>query len=82
MNDSFDNATTDKQQWARLTRRESVDGCSTCDDIKASGGFGPPHDASYGCESNRNEHCSCSCCFIALFCFLLYAFSAMPGLFA
>lgn len=43
--------------------RKYVDGCKTCEDIKAHDGFGPSHDASYGCESGWYEHCSCDTCF-------------------
>ena len=43
--------------------RKYVDGCSTCDGIKARGGFGPYHDAGSGCESGFYSHCSCDSCF-------------------
>lgn len=44
-------------------QREYVEGCATCDHIKASGGFGPNHDASRGCESGKHNHCTCDFCF-------------------
>jgi len=37
--------------------------CPTCVEIKASGGFGPRHDASPRCESGKYPHCTCDTCF-------------------
>ena len=46
-----------------LNRRQYVEDCTTCDDIRLSDGFGPYHDASERCESSYYEHCSCDRCF-------------------
>lgn len=43
--------------------RKYVDGCKSCESIKARNGFGPDHDASEGCESGWYKHCSCDVCF-------------------
>jgi hypothetical protein len=40
-----------------------VDGCQTCERVKANGGFGPRHVASKRCESGGYPHCSCDTCF-------------------
>ena len=37
--------------------------CSTCEQIKAEGGFGPRHNASRRCESGGYNHCTCDICF-------------------
>ena len=37
--------------------------CSTCDEIKTSGGFGPRHEASPNCQSGKHSHCTCDTCF-------------------
>jgi hypothetical protein len=42
----------------RHPRSVPVDGCPGCER-----GFGPPHEASPGCESGRRAHCSCDVCF-------------------
>jgi len=48
---------------SQTDRRKYVDGCSTCDVIKARDrGFGPAHDASERCKSGYHEHCSCGSC--------------------
>ena len=44
--------------------RRFVEGCSTCEGIKAHPSqFGPSHDASYGCQSGWYTHCTCDTCF-------------------
>lgn len=50
---------TPEPKPVRIERRRYVEGCSTCEHIKANGGFGPDHDASYGCQSGKYDHCSC-----------------------
>jgi len=42
---------------------DDAERCPTCIDIKANGGFGPPHKASDRCESGKYAHCSCDTCF-------------------
>ena len=44
-------------------RQEEIANCKYCQEIKASGGFGPPHFASPNCQSGRRNHCSCDTCF-------------------
>jgi len=46
-----------------------VEGCPTCERVKAAGGFGPSHWGSPGCQSGslaaggKNTHCTCDGCF-------------------
>ena len=48
-----------RKRQSEMDRRRFVEGCSTCENIKKSGGFGPYHDASPRCRSGFYEHCSC-----------------------
>lgn len=45
------------------TTEATSEACSTCERVKANGGFGPSHDASPKCESGKRPHCTCSICF-------------------
>lgn len=60
---SFNGRAASEASPVRVERRTYVDGCKTCESVKASNGFGPSHDASYGCESGKRDHCTCDTCF-------------------
>jgi hypothetical protein len=47
----------------RKAREDEIANCKYCQEIKASGGFGPSHFASPNCRSGRRNHCSCDTCF-------------------
>jgi hypothetical protein len=44
-------------------RQDEIANCKYCQEIKASGGFGPSHFASPNCQSGRRPHCTCDLCF-------------------
>jgi hypothetical protein len=52
-----------RRRQSETDRRKYDPGCSTCEDVKKSNGFGPSHDASPRCRSGFYEHCSCDTCF-------------------
>ena len=54
---------TGKTIWSDLRQYGWTQVCSTCEQIKAEGGFGPRHNASRRCESGGYNHCTCDTCF-------------------
>jgi len=55
---------TPSPESTKPKRRQSVEGCHYCDELRAEGRrYHPPHDASEQCESGSDNHCTCERCF-------------------